>query len=135
MRVLMPSTDHYLGVFLPLNTWPWVMLGNILLTAGFMVVMSGHFALASLWRSGVDPNGPNKLKVDGLYRYSRNPMYLGVAAAQLGFFLALPSVFSLVCLVIGLVALYRQVLVEEAHLAAVFQQHYTQYKQQVPRWL
>jgi protein-S-isoprenylcysteine O-methyltransferase Ste14 len=135
MRVFIPAIDHYLAVFTPLNTWPTVILGNILLTAGFIVVMLVHFNLATLWRSGVDPQGPNELKVNGFYKYSRNPMYLGVAAAQLGFFLALPSGFSLLCLAVGLTALYRQVLVEETHLAATFKQHYTQYQQRVPRWL
>lgn len=111
------------------------MLGNALLTVGFILTMVVHFNMASLWRSGIDPQGPDELKVNGFYAYSRNPMYLGVAAAQLGFFLALPSVFSLVCLLVGLTALYRQVLIEEQHLVSIFNTQYKKYKELVPRWL
>lgn len=135
VRVFIPATDNYLGIFLPLNTWPGVMLGNALLTVGFILTMVVHFNMASLWRSGIDPQGPDELKINGFYAYSRNPMYLGVAAAQLGFFLALPSVFSLVCLLAGLTALYRQVLVEEQHLVGIFNTQYKKYKELVPRWL
>lgn len=135
VRVFMPSADNYLGMFTAFNGWPGVMFGNILLTAGFALSMLVHFNMASLWRSGIDPNGPEQLKTTGLYSYSRNPMYVGVAAAQIGFFLALPCVFSLVCLLIGLYALYRQITVEETHLAERFNNDYFKYKRNVPRWL
>ena len=62
-------------------------------------------------------------------------MYVGVATAQLGFFLALPSLFSLICLAVGLYALYKQIAVEEAHLVTRFNDDYLKYKQTVPRWL
>lgn len=135
VRVFIPEFDGYLILFEPLNGWPGVMFGNVLLSAGFILTMFVHFNMASLWRSGIDPSGPKELKTTGLYEYSRNPMYLGVAAAQIGFFLALPSLFSLVCLLVGLTALYRQTVIEEKHLTQSFSEEYLQYKQLVPRWL
>ncbi|ATG79505.1 methyltransferase family protein [Pseudoalteromonas sp. 1_2015MBL_MicDiv] len=135
VRVFIPELDNYLVLFEPLNGWPGVMFGNVLLSAGFILSMFVHFDMASLWRSGIDPNGPKELKTTGLYDYSRNPMYLGVAAAQIGFFLALPCVFSLICLIVGVSALYRQTLVEEKHLSQSFSEQYQYYKQRVPRWL
>ncbi|MBE0361315.1 hypothetical protein PALI_b0268 [Pseudoalteromonas aliena SW19] len=135
VRLFIPELDDYLLLFTPLNGWPGVMFGNVLLSAGFALSMFVHFDMASLWRSGIDPNGPKELKTTGLYEYSRNPMYLGVAAAQIGFFLALPCLFSLVCLLVGLTALYRQIMVEEAHLEKSFTESYQKYKQLVPRWL
>ena len=71
----------------------------------------------------------------GLFRISRNPMFIGVAMGQLGFFLALPSLFSLLCLPIGLIALQRQVRAEEKHLAATLPQFYPSYVALVPRWI
>ena len=62
-------------------------------------------------------------------------MFLGVAFAQLGFFLALPSVFSLLCLVIGLAALYSQTIQEEKHLEQTFSDDYLAYKNRVRRWI
>ena len=130
-----PVVDNYLGLFTALNTWPVVLAGNILLTLGFLFAVAVHFALGRQWRSGIDPQGPGALRVAGFYRYSRNPMFGGVAVAQVGFLFALPSVFSAVCLVIGLYALRRQVLAEEGHLAKRFPEEYARYRNRVRRWL
>ena len=135
LRWLFPAVDTYLGIFVDLNTWPIVLLGNILLTAGFLLTVLVHFNLGHQWRSGIDPCGPGELKTEGFYNYSRNPMFLGVATAQAGFFLALPSVFSAVCLLVGLYTLYKQTLAEEAHLLSVFAEDYKHYRGRVRRWL
>ncbi len=134
-RWFFPSIDGYLGIFEGLNVWPIVLVGDILLAAGFLFAVVIHLSLGRQWRSGIDPHEPGTLKTNGFYKYSRNPMYLGVATAQAGFFLALPSVFSAVCLLVGLYALYSQTLAEEAHLINRFPKDYIQYKDHVRRWL
>lgn len=135
VRLFVPATDDYLGLLLSFNHFPIIMLGNILLTIGFLLTIYVHLNLAKNWRSGIDPLGPQQLKTSGLYRYSRNPMYVGVAVAQLGFFLALPSLFTLICLIVGFYTLRSQIRVEEGHLTTRFSAHYLAYKQNVPRWL
>lgn len=97
--------------------------------------MTVHFSLRDKWCSGINPDGPSELVTAGLYRFSRNPVFVGVALGQLGFFLALPSLFSLLCLPIGLVALHRQIWAEEIHLAALFPRNYMSYVALVPRWM
>ena len=117
-RWFFPSIDDVLGILSALNTWPVVLAGNVLLTAGFAFSVAVHFNLGSQWRSGIDPAGPEHLKTDGIYGFTRNPMFLGVATAQAGFFLALPSVFSGICLLVGLYTLRRQTLAEESRAAS-----------------
>lgn len=134
LRWPFPFIDEYLGVFSTLNTWPVVLAGVTLLTAGFLGVIAVHFGLGPQWRSGIDPQSPDQLRIDGFYRYSRNPMFLGIAAAQVGFFLALPSVFTAFCLLVGWYTLHRQTLAEEAHLAERFPEDYPLYKSRVRRW-
>ena len=134
-RALYPTTDDYLGILPTISVFPVIAIGVLLLSAGFFFTIAVHFSLGAQWRSGIDPRGPVSLKTDGLYRFSRNPMYLGVATAQVGFFLALPSVFSAVCLVIGMTALHRQTAEEEAHLLSRFADEYPRYRQSVRRWL
>ncbi len=134
-RLFFPGLDNYLGLYASLQLWPVVLAGNVLLTAGFLFAVFVHFSLGSQWRSGIDPAGPPRLRTDGIYRVSRNPMFLGVAAAQAGFLLALPSVFSSVCLVFGWYTLYRQTRAEEAHLLGQFPQDYRHYMGRVRRWL
>ncbi len=133
-RYFFPGLDNYLGILDNLVVWPVVLAGDILLAAGFFFTVAIHFSFGSKWRSGIDPDEPEQLTTDGFYRFSRNPMFLGIAAAQIGFFLALPSVFSCVCLLVGLLALYRQALAEEAHLGKLFPEAYAQYMGRVNRW-
>ena len=134
-RVFFPGLDAYLGLLPLINQWPLVLLGNLLLTAGFFFSVVAHFRLGKEWRSGIDPKGPANLHTEGFYRFSRNPMYLGIATAQLGFFLALPSAFSALCLLVGLYALRSQTLAEEKHLSNIFAEDYSRYQKAVPRWL
>jgi protein-S-isoprenylcysteine O-methyltransferase Ste14 len=134
-RYFFPGLDGYLGLIDDLNVWPVVLAGDLLLTAGFLFTIAIHFSLGRGWRSGIDPDEPEKLRTGGFYGFSRNPMFLGIATAQVGFLLALPSVFSAVCLVVGLYTLYSQALAEEAHLLKTFPQDYRRYMGRVGRWL
>ena len=134
-RVFVPSIDPYLGPIGVLQSDAIVLTGTALLTAGFGLAMASHFALGHGWRSGFDGGGPAQLRVDGLYRVSRNPSFVGVMIAQVGFWLALPSWFSTVCLVVGVVAVDRQTLSEERHMEPVFSDAYTEYKRRVRRWI
>ena len=134
VRLFYPSTDAYLGMFTSMMNVPIIFAGNILLTCGFLTTIIVHLSMGSQWRSGVDPQGPNSLITNGFFRFSRNPMFVAIGVSQLGFFLALPSIFSLVCLIIGIVSLYRQALVEEAHLAQTHPNDYARYSASTRRW-
>ena len=134
-RLFFPSVDTYLGLFAALNIWPIVLAGNLLLTAGFFFTVVIRFSLGSQWRSGIDPAGPKNLRTDGFYRFSRNPMFVGIAVAQFGFMLALPSVFSAVCLIVGLYTLHNQTIAEEVHLLRLFPEDYRHYMNHVRRWI
>ncbi|QHJ12845.1 hypothetical protein FX988_03103 [Paraglaciecola mesophila] len=133
-RLIFPNLDEYLGMFAAMLNVPVMFAGNILLTCGFLTTIIIHVSMGSQWRSGVDPQGPNSLITSGFFRFSRNPMFVAIGVSQLGFFLALPSIFSLLCLIIGIVSLYRQALVEEAHLAQVHPDDYAHYSAKTRRW-
>ena len=134
-RLFAPSIDAGLVIFTPMYVAPVLMSGVALLCLGFSIALVSHQQLGQAWRSGIDPSGPKSLQQSGLYRFSRNPMYIGVMTAQLGFFLALPSLFTLVCLIIGVSALVRQVNAEEDHLRETLPTEYKDYSAHVPRWL
>jgi protein-S-isoprenylcysteine O-methyltransferase Ste14 len=106
-----------------------------MLLVGFVVTSYVHHYMGPDWRSGVDEETETQLVTSGPFAQVRNPMFLGVMLAQIGFFLALPSVFSLVCLVIGVVAVFAQARFEEHELARRFGATYRLYLEQVPAWL
>ena len=109
--------------------------GAALLLIGFSLAVGANFSLGKQWRSGILDYETHALMEQGLYRISRNPGYIGVAIAQVGFLLALPSLFSLICLLVGLAALHKQTQLEEAFLNARYKERYLAYQNLVPRWL
>ena len=135
IRLIFPATDEYLDVITSFDNALVLLLGNVLLTFGFLITLAIHFSMKQKWRSGVDPKGPKALITDGFFKYSRNPIFVSVGLSQLGFFLALPSVFTFVCLIIGLYTLYKQTMVEEQHLITTFQDNYKVYQSNVRRWV
>jgi protein-S-isoprenylcysteine O-methyltransferase Ste14 len=135
LRLFFPSVDSYLVLFTPLITVPLLLLGLVLLTLGFLFNVTTHLKLGTRWRSGIDPSGPEALVTGCVYQFSRNPMFVGVAVSQLGFFFTLPCMFSLVCLLVGIAALYRQTLAEEEHLSQRFPIEYSEYCSKVRRWI
>ena len=134
IRIPFPALDQYLFTF----QWPSVMLnlvGMIALVVGFGIAIATHHQMHLQWRSGIDHSQTSQLITQGFYGRSRNPAYIGVAVAQIGFALALPSGFSLMCLAIGLNALRVQIKLEEAFLSNTYGSAYRDYQANVPRWL
>ncbi|MFC5373890.1 methyltransferase family protein [Brevundimonas faecalis] len=76
------------------------------------------------------------LATGGLYRYSRNPIYVGFAVTFVGFALAMDSPLALAMLLPCLIVIDRFVIArEESYLAAKFGAEYQAYKGKVRRWL
>ncbi|NMT64307.1 methyltransferase family protein [Marinobacter orientalis] len=127
--------DPWLGVFGWLYRGPVLVTGMVLLLVSFSLVNYLQAYMHDDWRSGVDPKQNRHLITGGPFSRSRNPVFMSVMLGQSGFFLALPSVFSLVCLIAGVTVLIRQARVEEQALTDVFGDAYEAYRRQVPRWL
>ena len=134
-RMFLQELDQYFIPFEFMITWSLQVIGAGMMLSGFGIALVSNMSLKMQWRSGIDEKDTAKLITAGLYSLSRNPAYVGVAIAQIGFFLALPNVFTLLCTVVGLWALQSQLELEEAHLSSTFGSEYEQYTEQVPRWL
>ena len=61
-------------------------------------------------------------------------MFIGVMLAQIGLFIAVPSLFTLICMLVGWIAIHMQLKAEERHLAEKFPEAYSDYCSKVPRW-
>jgi protein-S-isoprenylcysteine O-methyltransferase Ste14 len=72
---------------------------------------------------------------DGPYRFSRNPMLLGIYIYDLGVLLWLQSWWPLIVFAVEVVLLTLQVRSEEKRLEADFGDEYRAYKRQVRRYL
>jgi protein-S-isoprenylcysteine O-methyltransferase Ste14 len=79
---------------------------------------------------------PRNLVVVGLYRYSRNPMYVAVILILCGWAIGFRSpALGIYALVVGLGFHLRVVFGEEPWLARTHGEGWIQYKARVPRWL
>jgi protein-S-isoprenylcysteine O-methyltransferase Ste14 len=72
----------------------------------------------------------------GPYRFTRNPMYLGMTVAYVGFTLVFNTAWPLVLLLLVMIGMHRFVIrVEEAYLTELFGQEYAEYRRRVRRWI
>jgi protein-S-isoprenylcysteine O-methyltransferase Ste14 len=85
----------------------------------------------------VNPARPaRRLITTGPYRFSRNPMYLGMACAYAGAAVATGVLWALAVLpVVLLVIDFLVIPREERHLAKLFGEEYEDYRRRVRRWL
>lgn len=127
----------------PALSWPqtravdWIF-GSVFGVAGIAVALAGVLAFRR-HRTTVHPLRPHEAScvvADGVYRHTRNPMYLGLALVLLGWALACANVVSLLLVPAFVATLQRlQIVPEERALAAKFGADYAVYRQRVRRWL
>ncbi len=110
----------------------WVAL--FLWLAGFMLLFSGRLKLGDSFRIG-SPRESTSLKMNGLFRYSRNPMYLGVYATIAASILYTRNPIIIIIGVFIVVVHHNIVLAEEKYLQSKFGKEYEDYCKCVRRYL
>ena len=113
-----------------------VGLGLVAL-AGGLTLMGWGLATFHRARTPIVPVRPARLVVtNGPFRFTRNPMYLGLTAGYFGLALLVNQAWPVVLLPAVLVALTTLVIErEERHLARTFGAEYDAYRARVRRWL
>jgi protein-S-isoprenylcysteine O-methyltransferase Ste14 len=116
---------------------PWTRIGWIFIAAGVLVdaVSVAAFIRAKTTVNPIRVDRASRLVVSGLYRLSRNPMYLGLMTVLAGWAVLLGSLGPwLMLLVFERLILTFQIRAEEAALEAKFGDDYVQYTRRVNRW-
>jgi len=140
--VLVPGT---VAVFVPLYYFSHADFGTPArsVSAGMLLFLGAAIYAWCLWDFAITGRGtpapidpPKTLVVRGLYRYTRNPMYVGVLTVIGGWALLFGST-DLAIYGLGVATVFHLfvVLHEEPHLRAVFGASYEQYCSEVGRWL
>jgi protein-S-isoprenylcysteine O-methyltransferase Ste14 len=140
--LLVPGTvlvviPYYLldGVAPRSDTFAWI--GVALIGVGFAIYLRCLWSFAGFGRGTPAPiDAPKRLVVVGLYRYVRNPMYIGVFTMLMGE-VALFGSRALLVYALGWLALIHLavVLYEEPTLRASFGEDYARYCRHVRRWI
>ena len=123
--------------------WPGDLPGGshaalLIALAGVAIAVAGVVAFRRA-RTTVNPMKPetsSALVERGIYRRTRNPMYLGMALVLLGWAIWLGSAAAAAVLPVFTIYLTRfQIVPEERALAATFGEAFDGYRRRVPRWL
>lgn len=115
--------------------------GSLLLGWGFIIVSLILFIstlkLFSEAHTNVDPHKPTtSIIVNGIYHFSRNPIYASMTLFYLGITaLANDYWFLIILIPILLIIQYGVIKREEEYLMSKFGEEYAKYKTSVRRWL
>ena len=123
----------------PLESTTSEWLGVLLAVAGIAVAFAGlrEFSKANTTSDPIRIQEASTVVTTGIYRFTRNPMYLGLTLISIGWGLRLGTVVGLVAgtglLLVSLTLL--QIRPEERALTEAFGDAYTDYAASVRRWL
>jgi protein-S-isoprenylcysteine O-methyltransferase Ste14 len=114
------------------------LISLFLMTVGFIVLLIAISAFIKL-KTTINPLKPeaaSSLVTTGIFRISRNPMYLGMLLLIISLWIKTGAVLGFI-LVAGFIAYlnYFQILPEEQAMKGLFSDKYKTYCQQVRRWL
>ena len=110
----------------------WISL--CLWTIGFLLLFIGRFGLGNSFRLG-SPKESTILRLDGLFRFNRNPMYLGVYATLVASTLYTLNPVVLLATIFVIAVHHKIVLAEEEYMKKAFGNEYLDYCSHVRRYI
>lgn len=121
IRWLEHPSLQWIGVAFVIFSWVWTIIAQA--------------QMGEAWRIGIDTEHRTPLVQKGLFRISRNPIYIGGVITLSGLFLIIPNALTLLTLIVGLVVIGVLVRFEEEHVGRMYPREYTEYRKRVRRWL
>lgn len=102
---------------------------------GDLIFLISVLAMKDSWRAGIPDRDKTKLVTDGIYKYSRNPAFLGFDLQYIGILLMYFNLLTLIFTIFAVTMLHLQILQEEQYLTATFGAEYQAYRRRVFRYL
>ncbi|WP_137904058.1 methyltransferase family protein [Chryseobacterium sp. 2VB] len=115
------------------NLIQYTGLGLMMMALIWVVI--AQLQMKNSWRIGIDSTTKTELVTDGLFRFSRNPVFLGMTISLIGFFLVFPTVITFSFLLTGNILMQIQIRLEEEFLLKEHGEIYLTYKKRVKRML
>ena len=114
------------------------IFGSFMIISGLIIILSA-IILFKKYQTTITPLNPSnatKLITDGIYKFSRNPMYLGLLLVLLGISTIINPIggFFLIPLFI-LYLNFFQIIPEENAMVDLFKDEFLDYKNNVRRWI
>ncbi len=109
--------------------------GVVIGAAGVVVFIIAVLQMKDSWRAGVPKEGETRLVTEGIYRFSRNPAFLGFDLIYIGILLMFLNLPLYVVSMLAVIMLHLQIVnVEEDFLIEAFGDEYLAYRKKVCRY-
>ena len=126
---------YFVLTSLKIINYPYNLIGILLIMAGIYLILKPYFDLKK-HGTKEDFSKPTFMVKDGIFRYSRNPMYLGKVIFLAGIALTTGNMMSFTAPVLFFIIMELMFIpYEERELDQLFGQEYRQYKKSVRRWI
>ena len=102
--------------------------------SGDAVFLSAVLCMKDSWRAGIPEKDKTKIVTAGVYKFSRNPAFLGFDLMYIGVFLMYANVLTGFFTVFAVLMLHLQILQEEKYMLSEFGKEYADYKKHVCRY-
>lgn len=123
-------------IFPSLNVivFPVNLFGIIVILFGFILV-SKSYSLFQKYQTPHNFDDSTSLIKEGVFKYSRNPMYLGMVLILIGLAISFGNLVSLIIPLAFFIIIHLMFIpFEEKKLEAIFKESYITYKHQVRKW-
>jgi protein-S-isoprenylcysteine O-methyltransferase Ste14 len=116
------------------NSWT-EYIGITFAYIGLLIFLLALISFGKAWRIGIDEHNSNELITTGLFKYSRNPIFLFMDLYFCGIMLVYPNVIFILIAVGAIIGIHFQITREEIFLLNKFGEKYVKYKNQTRRYL
>lgn len=103
------------------------VIGVALISLGLIIFVMAFLSFGDSWRVGFDMKKPGTLVTNGIFAFTRNPIYLFINLWFLGVFLINGTLIFLIFAVLAVAAVHRQILQEEIFCSSLYGKPYQDY--------
>jgi protein-S-isoprenylcysteine O-methyltransferase Ste14 len=108
--------------------------GVILVTVGLVIFVLAFISFGNSWRVGFDLKTPGKLVTTGIFRFTRNPIYVFLILWFIGIFLINGTLIFLIFALLAIAHLHYQIRQEEKFCSKLYGSVYEEYRSRTGRY-
>jgi protein-S-isoprenylcysteine O-methyltransferase Ste14 len=114
----------------------WIKyIGILFCYIGLIIFLLALISFGKSWRIGIDENNSNELITNGIFKYSRNPIFLFMDLYFIGIMLIYPNIIFILLATGTIIGIHLQIIREEKFLLNKFGEKYIEYKNKTRRYI